>query len=1208
MVHKPTSLLIVVLVVSALSVSRAGPPECAGLGAAGQELCIDIQETDRAGGPTGAGVQFRGAGPATITQTIGNYDVDITLDLVQAAAGLSLTVTGTFEKTGAGDTRIAMTAEGGMSGVPLPGIGSLRLVGFATGTAAIQLGAGAGFDDLGLGDPLYSPFPRICEATLFNADTFDCIEIDQPLREGSIAVTIILSVDINDMGTIVDLPAGVGIGDVPAGGVEEDCLGAPATVIPLCEPFEGVARSTTPVFFGGGFVPAQPLCFRVEQGGSVEFTLTPDGVSLFGAFFTPPPFLAPVEDACFGFVESILFPPGGDTVTLNLEPGTYYCVVHREGPGADVPFTFDSDHLGCDFITDCNENGLDDAVDLESGTSEDCNENGVPDECDIQPGNSDDEDGDGIPDECQPPCEDCEICDNGIDDDGNGLVDCGDIACDGFSDCTDEDCGNEVDDDGDGFADCLDTECVDDDLCTEPEDCTNGLDDDGDGVIDCGDPDCAVDAACGDEICDDGLDNDGDSFIDCVDEDCLLQDACSTEICDDGVDNDGDGNVDCDDLDCVGEVSCESEICDDSVDNDGDGLVDCEDSSCLQDSVCLGTPYIRCDPSGDGETNIADTIQIVEGIFLGNVVTTCFATFDCNRDKVADISDAVYSIKFAMGGGPPPPPPFGGCGPGDIDDDCDSFDGCSLGPEICGDGIDNNFDGLIDCEDPACGEEDPFCIEICDDQQDNNGNGLADCADPDCANRQDVDCPPEICDDGDDNDSDFLVDCEDPDCENGPSCSSEEICDSDGGSPDCADPDCARQPACLLPAGAKIVHDGRDETEGTGEVVIELADGTLQTVFLKNKNRYANPGGGISFEPEITVRSQLFPGTFVECEMPEIPSDRLPDALLQFIPFPMPADDAALREYRRRVDLQCQTNRKIVVTQEGTGNQAVTVIRVYDGLGNLLTMQPIRKDGEFKKAIYNESTGEKTVVVEKDGMIHWTVFDVLTGNVIVTSTFGLQTTIEIVDIELVGGNILILEKWRGGIEARVRIFPTGGTEPIATLFIPGEFVTAADNGSNTKAVVTEKDGTVMQDLVTLTTTPPSTKGLAQNGIGGTHQHLQHDASLGRDRFVEVVYNQGRDQTTVRILDGATGTIIVTHIFNGKYRHVRKVAGTDMVAPRKVFIIERQGETDAHVVDLNTGRKLPVKTLPGKFKRLSVRGGSVTLETRRPTRTTSFRAY
>jgi probable HAF family extracellular repeat protein len=55
--------------------------------------------------------------------------------------------------------------------------------------------------------------------------------------------------------------------------------------------------------------------------------------------------------------------------------------------------------------------------------------------------------------------------------------------------------------------------------------------------------------------------------------------------------------------------------------------------------------------------------------------------------------------------------------------------------EICDDDIDNDFDGLIDCDDFLDCSADPVCsvtVEICDDGIDNDGDGRTDCRDKDC--------------------------------------------------------------------------------------------------------------------------------------------------------------------------------------------------------------------------------------------------------------------------------------------------------------------------------------------------------------------------------------------------------------------------------------------------------------------------------------------
>jgi len=90
--------------------------------------------------------------------------------------------------------------------------------------------------------------------------------------------------------------------------------------------------------------------------------------------------------------------------------------------------------------------------------------------------------------------------------------------------------------------------------------------------------------------------------------------------------------------------------------------------------------------------------------------------------------------------------------------DISACEGGGSGGEVCDDGIDNDGDGYIDCDDFDC----PPCDggEVCDDGIDNDGDGYIDC--------DDFDCPPcdggEVCDDGIDNDGDGYIDCDDFDC------------------------------------------------------------------------------------------------------------------------------------------------------------------------------------------------------------------------------------------------------------------------------------------------------------------------------------------------------------------------------------------------------------------------------------------------------------
>jgi hypothetical protein len=132
--------------------------------------------------------------------------------------------------------------------------------------------------------------------------------------------------------------------------------------------------------------------------------------------------------------------------------------------------------------------------------------------------------------------------------------------------------------------------------------CLDGDDGDGDGLLDCEDPDCA--AFCIENTkarCMDGVDNDQDGLTDCRDDECQKPGLCCPEVpsveelgaeaCSDGVDNDCNGYLDCDDWSCAPEAFCEGSdaTCSDGIDNDSDGFTDCADYSCSQSntvSVC----------------------------------------------------------------------------------------------------------------------------------------------------------------------------------------------------------------------------------------------------------------------------------------------------------------------------------------------------------------------------------------------------------------------------------------------------------------------------------------------------------------------------------------------------------------------------------------------------------------------------------------------
>ncbi len=161
--------------------------------------------------------------------------------------------------------------------------------------------------------------------------------------------------------------------------------------------------------------------------------------------------------------------------------------------------------------------------------------------------------------------------------------------------------------------------------------CDDGQDNDGDLVFDCGDADCKSDPACqpdgepeyNDARCSDWVDNDEDGYVDCDDNDCGDANACkgswdlkATPASGTGgaVTTPGDGTPagsydgasvglkegqSPDELIGVGgdaDGERNNVFCSDGIDNDGDGNIDCADLGCRLDTqvtVCQGDGDFR---------------------------------------------------------------------------------------------------------------------------------------------------------------------------------------------------------------------------------------------------------------------------------------------------------------------------------------------------------------------------------------------------------------------------------------------------------------------------------------------------------------------------------------------------------------------------------------------------------------------------------------
>lgn len=240
---------------------------------------------------------------------------------------------------------------------------------------------------------------------------------------------------------------------------------------------------------------------------------------------------------------------------------------------------------------------------------------------------------------CDPAVEECpELCNSGLDDDDDGLVNCDDPDCYDSEHCRVEICDNGLDDDEDGFVDCNDPDC--DGIAGCPAafretDCDDGLDNDEDGAIDCDDPNCVATVACRfstETDCEDGQDNDQDGFTDCDDPTCQVLPVCtdppdSEENCIDGIDNDFDDAVDCDDSDCEDHESCQVAIVPSVLSfrpTDGYRSGYCrdhDDTSWSSGSNCSGTVLLFTVyqgttqfPNYTGTACRASTLEVGEGV------------------------------------------------------------------------------------------------------------------------------------------------------------------------------------------------------------------------------------------------------------------------------------------------------------------------------------------------------------------------------------------------------------------------------------------------------------------------------------------------------------------------------------------------------------------------------------------------------------------
>ena len=237
--------------------------------------------------------------------------------------------------------------------------------------------------------------------------------------------------------------------------------------------------------------------------------------------------------------------------------------------------------------------------------------------------------------------------------------------------------------------------------------------------------------------------------------DCLGDPNCLVEFCDNATDDDGDGDIDCVDSDCVGMFPCGVEVCDDGFDNDGNGFADCVDQpGCATDALCCPSrvipgPGIYNDVvTNASNVNRAGCGSSGGGFDVGFEFTAAVTTdyrFEASGgfDPLVAVDDGCGGAELACDRTLYAPSVvqvpltagqtvvvfveaislFTPLGNGDV-----TLEVTEQPPEICGDGVDNDNDGVIDCLDDSCFSS-ALCAEVCDDGVDNNGNGDIDCVD-----------------------------------------------------------------------------------------------------------------------------------------------------------------------------------------------------------------------------------------------------------------------------------------------------------------------------------------------------------------------------------------------------------------------------------------------------------------------------------------------
>ena len=197
----------------------------------------------------------------------------------------------------------------------------------------------------------------------------------------------------------------------------------------------------------------------------------------------------------------------------------------------------------------------------------------------------------------------------------------------------DEVCDNRVDDDGDGLSDCADPDCLDTAIC--PLDCT-GVVCDAPPASTCSSNSVRGYSPTGRCRFGRGCEYTLAPSVPCSPGTCLSGVCIPPEDCSTVGDEDGNGLADCADPVCAAELAC-LENCGTPGDEDGNGLADCADPACDVEVACYEGAVDQCLGAGDADllstltrsgmnSVVSECEDTCSGLTIPNCIAQCIAT------------------------------------------------------------------------------------------------------------------------------------------------------------------------------------------------------------------------------------------------------------------------------------------------------------------------------------------------------------------------------------------------------------------------------------------------------------------------------------------------------------------------------------------------------------------------------------------------------